>query len=127
MLIAAAGGVFVTASRSTPAQAAIDRDFGAPEGPKAKFSNACTGQFGSGWVMVLVDRAGALCLVTRVNQHSPLMDGKTVLFGNDVGKHAYYLKRQNRRADYPAAWWNVVKLPVVERRDAAAMAGTLVV
>jgi Fe-Mn family superoxide dismutase len=74
---------------------------------------------------VLVDDSGKLTLATRPNQDSPLMDGKRVLFGNDVWEHAYYLKYQNRRADYLTAWWSIVNWPAVAARYKAATAGTL--
>jgi Fe-Mn family superoxide dismutase len=106
---------------------AIARDFGSFAALKADFNKAGAGQFGSGWAVVLVDKAGKLTLAARPNQDSPLMEGKTVLFGNDVWEHAYYLKYQNRRADYLAAWWNVVNWPVVQGRYQAALAGTLAI
>ena len=93
--------------------AAITRDFGSFAQLKTDFNKAGLGQFGSGWAVVLVDGGGKLSLAVRPNQDSPLMDGKRVLFGNDVWEHAYYLKYQNRRADYLAAWWNVVNWPIV--------------
>jgi Fe-Mn family superoxide dismutase len=105
--------------------AAIARDFGSFAQLKTDFNKAGLGQFGSGWAVVLVDSSGKLSLATRPNQDSPLMEGKRALFGNDVWEHAYYLKYQNRRADYLAAWWNVVNWPVVAERYAAAKAGTL--
>ena len=64
-------------------------------------------------------------ITTRPNQDTPLMDGARVLFGNDVWEHAYYLKYQNRRADYLAAWWNVVSWDRISARLGAAQAGTL--
>jgi len=76
---------------------------------------------------VLVDSSGKLSLGARPNQDSPLMDGKRVLLGNDVWEHAYYLKYQNRRADYLAAWWNVLNWPVIAERYNAATAGTLAI
>ncbi len=106
---------------------AIARDFGSFASMKDKFNKAGLGQFGSGWAMVLVDRTGKLSLTAVANQDSPLMDGKMVLFGNDVWEHAYYLKYQNRRADYLAAWWNVLDWGKIGDRYMAAMAGTLVV
>ena len=104
---------------------AIDRDFGSFDKLKAAFDKAGLSQFGSGWSMVTVDKAGRLVLQARPNQDSPLMDGHSVLFGNDVWEHAYYLKYQNRRADYLAAWWNVVNWQAVAARFDAARAGTL--
>jgi superoxide dismutase, Fe-Mn family len=105
--------------------AAVARDFGSFAQLKADFNKAGAGQFGSGWAMVLVDGRGKLSLVARPNQDSPLMEGKRVLFGNDVWEHAYYLKYQNRRPEYMAAWWNVVNWPAIDQRYKAATAGTL--
>ncbi len=107
------------------AAAAIERDFGGFEKMKEGFNRAGLTQFGSGWTMVSVDRAGKLALTARPNQDTPLMDGGRVLFGNDVWEHAYYLKYQNRRADYLIAWWNVVNWAEIETRYQAAKAGTL--
>lgn len=106
---------------------AIGRDFGSFADLRTAFNKAGAGQFGSGWAVVLVDKAGKLTLTAKPNQDSPLLEGKTVLFGNDVWEHAYYLKYQNRRADYLAAWWNVVNWPVVQERYKAALAGTLAI
>jgi len=100
--------------------AAIARDFGSLAQLKTEFNKVGLGQFGSGWAVVLVDGSGKLSLVARPNQDSPLMDGKRVLFGNDVWEHAYYLKYQNRRADYLKAFWNVVNWPEVARYYDAA-------
>jgi superoxide dismutase len=69
--------------------------------------------------------SGKLSLAARPNQDSPLTDGKRVPFGNDVWEHAYYLKYQNRRADYLAAWWNVVNWQMVAARYKAATSRTL--
>lgn len=74
-----------------------------------------------------MDKAGKLALLPRPNQDSPIMDKHTVLFGNDVWEHAYYLKYQNRRADYLKAWWNVVDWTKIEARYAAAKAGKLAI
>jgi Fe-Mn family superoxide dismutase len=104
---------------------AIARDFGSFAQLKTEFNKAGLGQFGSGWAVVLVDDRGKLSVVARPNQDSPLMDGRRVLFGNDVWEHAYYLKYQNRRADYLAAWWNIINWPAVAARYKAATGGTL--
>jgi Fe-Mn family superoxide dismutase len=106
---------------------AITRDLGGFDRMKADFNAAGGGRFGSGWVFVTAARDGKLALTTRPNQDTPLMDGQRVLFGNDVWEHAYYLKYQNRRPDYLAAWWNVVNWEKVAERYAAAKAGTLTV
>ena len=106
---------------------AVDRDLGGLEKMKTDF-NALGGRvFGSGWVFVTVDRTGKLALASRPNQDTPLMDGGRVLLGNDVWEHAYYLKYQNRRADYLSAWWNVVNWERVAARYAAAKAGSLTI
>ena len=96
--------------------AVIARDLGGFAKLKEDFDKAATRVFGSGWAMVLVDPEGKLALDSRPNQDSPLMDGKKVLFGNDVWEHAYYLKYQNRRPDYLKEWWNVVNWTEVNRR-----------
>ena len=105
--------------------AAIDRDLGGMEMLTSDFNEAGGRVFGSGWVFVTVAPDGKLAIETRPNQDSPLMDGKRVLFGNDVWEHAYYLNYQNRRADYLKAWWNVANWTEIGNRYAAARAGTL--
>jgi len=107
--------------------AAIDRDLGGLEKFQTDFNAAGLRVFGSGWVAVVVSRDGKLAIETKPNQDSVLMDGKRVLFGNDVWEHAYYLKYQNRRPDYLKAWWNVVNWNKVGERYAAAKGGTLTV
>ena len=104
---------------------AIERDFGSLEKLQNEFNTAGGKVFGSGWVFVTVDKDGKLALVSKPNQDTPLMEGKPVLFGNDVWEHAYYLNYQNKRADYLKAWWNVVNWKAVGERYAAAQAGTL--
>ena len=106
---------------------AITRDLGGLDKLKTDFNGAGTRVFGSGWVFVTVTKDGKLALVSKPNQDTPLMDGQMVLMGNDVWEHAYYLKYQNRRADYLAAWWNVVNWSAVATRYAAAKAGTLTI
>ena len=105
--------------------AAIARDFGSFTELKAAFAKAATGVFGSGWAMVSMGPDGKLALISRPNQDSPLMDGHQVLFGNDVWEHAYYLKYQNRRPEYLAAWWNVLDWSRIGDRYSAGRAGTL--
>jgi Fe-Mn family superoxide dismutase len=104
---------------------AITRDLGGMDKLKTDFNGAGARVFGSGWVFVTVERDGKLALTSRPNQDTPLMDGTKVLFGNDVWEHAYYLKYQNRRPEYLAAWWNVVDWNKVAERYTAAKAGTL--
>ena len=105
--------------------AAITRDLGGMEKFKTDFNGAGLRVFGSGWTFVTVARDGKLALAARPNQDTPLMDAARVLMGNDVWEHAYYLKYQNRRADYLAAWWNVLDWQAIAARYAAAKAGTL--
>ncbi len=106
-------------------KAAIDRDLGGMDKLKTDFNTAGTRVFGSGWVFVAVTPGGNLSLVSKPNQDTPLMDGGRVLMGNDVWEHAYYLRYQNRRADYLTAWWNVLNWDKIGERYAAAKAGTL--
>ena len=106
-------------------KSAIERDFGSVQKLQDEFNAAGARLFGSGWVFVTVTPDGKLALVTKPNQDTPLMDGQRVLMGNDVWEHAYYLKYQNRRADYLQAWWNVVNWDAIGQRYAQAKAGTL--
>jgi Fe-Mn family superoxide dismutase len=106
---------------------AIASDFGDFATFRNRFNAAANGQFGSGWAFVTVNREGRLALVAKPNQDSPLMDGQRVLMGNDVWEHAYYLRYQNRRPEYTAAWWNVLDWNRIAERYAAAKAGTLTV
>jgi Fe-Mn family superoxide dismutase len=108
-------------------KAAIDRDLGGLDKLQEAFNTAGTKVFGSGWVFVAVDKSGKLALVSKPNQDTPLMDSGRVLIGNDVWEHAYYLKYQNKRADYLKAWWNVVNWKAVGERYAAAQAGKLAI
>ncbi|MCX7020092.1 MAG: superoxide dismutase [bacterium] len=87
---------------------AIKAAFGDPETMKKQFNEAGTKQFGSGWVWLSKTIHGKLEISTTANQGSPITEGKTPLIVNDLWEHAYYLKYQNRRADYLAAWWNVI-------------------
>jgi superoxide dismutase, Fe-Mn family len=107
--------------------AAIDRDFGGLEKLQSDFNAAGGRVFGSGWVFVTVTRDGKLALETKPNQDTPLMDGKRVLFGNDVWEHAYYLTYQNRRPDYLKAWWNTVNWAKIAERYEQAKKGTLTI
>ena len=86
---------------------------------KEALSNAGVTRFGSGWAWLTVT-GGKLEVSSTPNQDSPIMDGKTPILGLDVWEHAYYLKYQNRRADYAAAWWSVVNWPEVQKRFDAA-------
>jgi len=100
---------------SGPLGDAIKSAFGSVDGFKEQFAKAAMGRFGSGWAW-LVQAGGALVIESTANQDSPVMDGKTPLVGLDVWEHAYYLKYQNRRADYVAAFWNVVNWAAVSKR-----------
>jgi superoxide dismutase, Fe-Mn family len=94
---------------------AIKKTFGDFAKFKEQIAAAGTGRFGSGWAW-LVWAGGKLEILSTANQDSPLMDGKTPVLGLDVWEHAYYLKYQNRRPDYIAAWWNVVNWAEVNKR-----------
>jgi Fe-Mn family superoxide dismutase len=106
------------ASRPSGALAsAIDGAFGGFDAFKEQFAKACAGRFGSGWAW-LIAGGGKLTIESTANQDSPLMEGKAPILGCDVWEHAYYLKYQNRRPDYVAAWWNVVNWDEVAARFA---------
>ncbi len=92
---------------------AINSTFGSFAAFKEQFSAAATGRFGSGWAWLVVDSAGKLSIMSTPNQDSPISQGLKPILGLDVWEHAYYLKYQNRRPDYIAAWWNVVNWPKV--------------
>lgn len=94
---------------------AIDKSFGSFQAFKDQFAQAGLGRFGSGWAWLIADKAGALKIVSTANQDSPISEGQKPILGIDVWEHAYYLKYQNRRADYIAAWWNVVNWDEVAR------------
>ena len=92
---------------------AIDEAFGTFDKFKETFANAAVSRFGSGWAWLIAED-GRLGITSTPNQDTPVMDGKTVILGLDVWEHAYYLKYQNKRPDYIAAWWNVVNWEKVE-------------
>lgn len=104
--------------------AAIDDAFGSLDALKEKFNAAAATRFGSGWAWLCVGSDGKLFVTSSPNQDNPLMDiaeeKGTPIMGLDVWEHAYYLKYQNRRPDYIAAFWNVVNWDEVAKRFAAA-------
>lgn len=99
---------------------AIDGRFGSFDAFKQAFSKAAGTRFGSGWAWLTVDSSNALNVFSTANQDSPLMTGQTPILGLDVWEHAYYLNYQNRRADYIAAFYNVVDWSAVAARYAEA-------
>ncbi|QTH41217.1 superoxide dismutase [Cohnella sp. LGH] len=88
--------------------AAIDAELGGLDKFKETFAAAATTRFGSGWAWLALGKDGNLKVYSLPNQDSPIMEGDTPLLGLDVWEHAYYLKYQNKRPDYIAAFWNVV-------------------
>ena len=101
--------------------AAIDADLGGLEKFKEAFTKAAISRFGSGWAWLSVTPEKKLVVESTANQDSPLMTGNTPILGLDVWEHAYYLKYQNRRPEYIAAFYNVVNWPEVARRYEAAI------
>ncbi len=93
---------------------AISKKWGSFDKFKEEFNKAGLGRFGSGWVWLVLN-GKELEIMSTANQDCPLSEGKKPLLVNDVWEHAYYLKYQNRRADYLAAWWNVVNWKYVEQ------------
>jgi Fe-Mn family superoxide dismutase len=85
----------------------IDSAFGSFDAFKAEFEKAANGRFGSGWAW-LVKKGSGLAIVSTANQDNPMSENMTPILGIDVWEHAYYLKYQNRRAEYVTNWWNVV-------------------
>ena len=94
-------------------QDVISASFGSFDAFKEKFTAAATTRFGSGWAWLTKDSAGKFEIISLPNQDSPIMEGKTPILGLDVWEHAYYLKYQNRRPEYIAAFWNVVNWDAV--------------
>ncbi len=105
---------------------AVETAFGSTSDMKNKFADAGIKRFGSGWAWLVLDASKKLVIGSTPNQDNPLMDVSELkgfpLLGLDVWEHAYYLKYQNKRADYINAWWNVVNWQEVENRYSFAMA-----
>lgn len=104
---------------TTPTGALMEslvRRFGTYDGFKAEFTRASLSVFGSGWAWLSADKTGEIGIETTANQDSPYMGGRVPLLGIDVWEHAYYLKYQNRRADYVAAFFEVVNWEFVSAR-----------
>lgn len=108
---------------------AIQSTFSSIDDFKKTFSEAATKRFGSGWAWLIVTAEGKLAVTSTPNQDNPLMKGVvpdkdlgTPILGIDVWEHAYYLKYQNKRPDYIAAWWNVVNWAEVAKGYSAAKA-----
>jgi Fe-Mn family superoxide dismutase len=97
---------------------AIEAAFGNYPTFKTEFEKAALSRFGSGWAW-LVKKDGVLAILSTANQDNPMSDGLIPLMTLDVWEHAYYLKYQNRRADFIAAWWNVINWEAVARRYSA--------
>ena len=95
---------------------AISSAFGNFANFKTEFEKAAIGRFGSGWAWLVKKTDGGLAVVSTANQDNPMSDGLLPLMGLDVWEHAYYLKYQNRRAEYVSNWWNVVNWAEVQRR-----------
>jgi len=95
---------------------AIKDTFGDFETFKQRFNDAGTKQFGSGWVWLVRSPDGKLEVMSTPNQDSPITQGYFPIMGNDVWEHAYYLKYQNRRAEYLKQWWNVVNWDEINKR-----------
>lgn len=100
---------------------AIDAQFGSFDQFKEEFTKAATTRFGSGWAWLVVDGSGKLAVTSTPNQDSPIMEGQKPIIGLDVWEHAYYLKYQNKRPDYIAAFWNVVNWEAAGKRYEAAV------
>ena len=90
--------------------AEIEETFGSVREFKEKFTEVAVSHFGSGWVWLVRDEQGKLQVYSTLNQDSPLLKGHIPIIGLDVWEHAYYLKYQNRRAEYIENWWQVLKL-----------------
>ena len=100
---------------------AVEESFDSFEGFKEEFSEAAKTQFGSGWAWLVVNPEQELEVVSTANQDSPLMSGLVPVLGLDMWEHSFYLKHQNQKDNYIAAWWNVVNWDEVSRRYGEAL------
>jgi Fe-Mn family superoxide dismutase len=99
-----------------PLADAINQAFGSFDNFKTQFNDAGTKRFGSGWAWLVLNQGGQLQVTSTANQDSPFMQGLFPVMGNDVWEHAYYLKYQNRRPEYLAAWWNTLNWDEIGKR-----------
>jgi len=99
---------------------AITSAFGSFDAFKTQFNDAGVKRFGSGWAWLVKATDGKLAIVSTANQDNPMSDGQYPILGNDVWEHSYYLKYQNRRPEYLAAWWNMVNWTKVSERFEAS-------
>lgn len=100
---------------------AITKSFGSFAQFQSLFDAAAKTRFGSGWAWLSVDKDGKLVITSTANQDCPISDGLKPVLGLDVWEHAYYLKYQNKRVEYIAAWWHIINWPHVEELYAAAI------
>ena len=106
-----------------PIAQVINKTFGNFKDFQAKFNDAGAKQFGSGWVWLAGKQGGDVQVISTPNQDNPISQGLYPIFGNDVWEHAYYLKYNNRRPEYLAAWWNVINWDEVNQRYEAFKSG----
>ncbi len=100
---------------------ALNKAFGSFDAFKTQFSDAAANRFGSGWAWLSLDKSRKLVVSSTPNQDNPLMEGMVPILGLDVWEHAYYLKYQNRRPEYIAAFWNIINWTQVEANYKKAM------
>jgi Fe-Mn family superoxide dismutase len=103
--------------------AEVIKELGGLAAFQEKFNDAGVKRFGSGWAWLVRSKAGKFEILSTANQDCPLMDGNFPIMGNDVWEHAYYLRYQNKRADYLKAWWNVVNWDEINKRLEEASRG----
>jgi Fe-Mn family superoxide dismutase len=108
---------------SGPLAEAITKAFGSFKDLQTKFNDAGVKQFGSGWAWLASKPTGELQILSTANQDNPVSQGLFPILGNDVWEHAYYLKYNNRRPEYLAAWWNVVNWEEINQRYLSLKSG----